>query len=145
MIKNRADVARAEVEALEARRAALLAGDASAAGAGAELAQVAADLDAYVGSCVCALANACRCRVNMCADACSCWRRAHARLAAATEQHAAWRDENVRRRHNYIPFIYNFLKILAEKGKLKPLIDKARAHKPLTAGGGDGAAPMSLG
>jgi hypothetical protein len=67
--------------------------------------------------------------------------RAHARLAAASEQHAVWRDENVRRRHNYIPFIFNFLKILAEKGKLKPLIDKARATK----GDGTAATPMRLG
>lgn len=51
----------------------------------------------------------------------------HAALAAAQEQHNSWRVENARRRHNYIPFIFNFLKVLAEKGKLKPLIDQARA------------------
>ena len=51
----------------------------------------------------------------------------HAALAAAQEQHSSWRVENARRRHNYIPFIFNFLKVMAEKGKLKPLIDKARA------------------
>lgn len=38
-----------------------------------------------------------------------------------------WHSENVRRRHNYLPFIIELLKTLAEQDKLLPLYEKAKS------------------
>jgi len=41
-------------------------------------------------------------------------------------KYKSWKSENVRRRHNYVPFVFNLIKLLAEKGKLDGLVEAGK-------------------
>lgn len=47
-------------------------------------------------------------------------------IADEEQKRLKYRIENIRRRHNYLPFIMELLKILAEQGKLVELVEKAK-------------------
>lgn len=49
-----------------------------------------------------------------------------AALRAVEEKLAHWKQENVRRKHNYIPLAFNLLQVLAHKGKLAGLTEAAK-------------------
>eukprot|EP00908_Phaeocystis_cordata_P026230 Transcript_87.p1 GENE.Transcript_87~~Transcript_87.p1 ORF type:complete len:353 (-),score=213.00 Transcript_87:79-1137(-) len=55
--------------------------------------------------------------------------RVQSELAQEEQKRAQWKLENVRRRHNYVPFIINFLKVLAERGELMPLVEAAKKRR----------------
>jgi len=40
-----------------------------------------------------------------------------------------WKVENRRRKHNYVPFIVGFLRVLAERGELMPMLEAAKRRK----------------
>jgi len=49
-----------------------------------------------------------------------------AKLAAEDDKFQSWRDENTRRRHNYVPFIMQLLTKTGEAGHLSTLLTEAR-------------------
>jgi len=50
-----------------------------------------------------------------------------AELNAEEDKHKRWKEENIRRRHNYVPFVVQLLRILASKGELMPLLEAAKS------------------
>lgn len=46
-------------------------------------------------------------------------------ITSENEKLHKYKVENIRRKHNYIPLIMEMLKILAERGELTTLVDKA--------------------
>lgn len=49
-----------------------------------------------------------------------------AQILTEEQKRESWKNENVRRRHNYIPLIYNLIKTLAANGKLEKLRKDAK-------------------
>merc|ERR1712173_395039 len=45
------------------------------------------------------------------------------------EKRIKWKNENIRRRHNYFPFILNLIRTLGEKKVLRSLTEKAKEKK----------------
>uniref|UniRef100_A0A7S3EA70 Ubiquitin carboxyl-terminal hydrolase n=1 Tax=Rhodosorus marinus TaxID=101924 RepID=A0A7S3EA70_9RHOD len=50
-------------------------------------------------------------------------------LEAEKVKRKIWKKENARRKHNYVPFVMELLKLLASKGELNKIIESAKAEK----------------
>jgi ubiquitin carboxyl-terminal hydrolase L5 len=58
------------------------------------------------------------------------------KLLIEAEKSKNWREENIRRRHNYVPFLVNLLKVLAQKNELMPLVQAAKTKQQQNQQGG---------
>merc|ERR1719228_873139 len=47
-------------------------------------------------------------------------------LAEEENKRSKWKQENIRRRHNYLPLIMEMLRSLASRGELLPIYNKAK-------------------
>merc|ERR1712111_54273 len=47
-------------------------------------------------------------------------------LLAEENKRSKWKQENIRRRHNYLPLIMEMLRSLASRGELLPIYNKAK-------------------
>jgi len=57
-----------------------------------------------------------------CTDECEIVNLLKAKLIAENDKRVHWKKENERRTHNYLPFVIELFKVLAESGKLPKLI-----------------------
>ena len=55
--------------------------------------------------------------------------RQDGKIEQERQRQANWKTENERRRHNYVPVIFEVLKQLAQKRMLKTLFDEAKERK----------------
>ena len=54
-------------------------------------------------------------------------RASPARAPSSNSHKCRCREDNIMRKHNFIPLMFTTLRLLAQRGGLQPLIDRARA------------------
>jgi len=53
------------------------------------------------------------------------------KISQEKDKFQKWMEENVRRKHNFVPFIFNLLKELSQKGKLNEVVKEAQKQAEL--------------